>query len=73
MSECEQGFYTSKGRYVDRYEGMEIAFNAGQVSEKIALRKSDIKLNATDENGNPIDWDTLKKHKFNPLFSEDLY
>ena len=29
MSECEQGFYTSKGRYVDRYEGMEIAFNAG--------------------------------------------
>ena len=34
MSECEQGFYTSKGRYVDRYEGMEIAFNAGQERSK---------------------------------------
>lgn len=73
MSECEQGFYTSKGRYVDRYEGMEIAFNAGQVSERTALHKSDIKLNATDENGNPIDWDAMEKHKFNMLFSEDLY
>lgn len=73
MSECEQGFYTSKGRYVDRYEGMEIAFNAGQVSERIALHKSDIMLNATDENGNPIDWDAMEKHKFNMLFSEDLY
>ena len=50
----DQGFYTSKGRFVDRYEGMEIAFNAGQVSERIALHKSDIKLNATDENGNPV-------------------
>ena len=73
MSECEQGFYTSKGRYVDRYEGMEIAFNAGQVSEAVALHKSDIKLNATDENGNPIDWDAMEKHKFNMLISEDLY
>lgn len=27
----------------------------------------------TDENGNPIDWDAMEKHKFNMLFSEDLY
>jgi hypothetical protein len=73
MSECEQGFYTSKGRYVDRYEAMEIAYNAGQVSEIIAFHKSNMKLNATDVNGNPIDWDALDKHKFNMLFSEDLY
>ena len=73
MSECEQGFYTSKGRYVDRYEGMEIAFKAGQVSEEIALGKANIKLNATDTEGNPIDWDVMDTHKFNMLFSEDLY
>ena len=35
----DQGFYTSKGRYVDRYEGMEIAYNAGQVDEYRALDK----------------------------------
>ena len=73
MSECEQGFYTSKGRYVDRYEGMEIAFNAGQVSEEVALQKSDIKIDIVDEYGCPIDLGTLPKHKFNMLFSEDLY
>ena len=58
---------------MDRYEGMEIAFNAGQVSEEVALHKSDIKLDATDENGDPIDWDAIERHKFNMLFSEDLY
>jgi hypothetical protein len=55
------------------YEAMEIAYNAGQVSEIIAFHKSNMKLNATDVNGNPIDWDALDKHKFNMLFSEDLY
>ena len=75
MSECEQGFYTSKGRYVDRYEAMEIAFNAGQVSEKVALYKpSDILIQAYDTEGKPIDWEALDRNKkFNMLFSEDLY
>jgi hypothetical protein len=27
----DQGFYTSKGRFVDRYEGMKIAHECGQV------------------------------------------
>lgn len=27
----DQGFYTSKGRFVDRYEGMKIAYLSGQV------------------------------------------
>ena len=39
MSECEQGFYTSKGRYVDRYEAMKIAYEAGQVTEEVAFSK----------------------------------
>lgn len=38
LLETEQGFYTSKGRYVNRYEAMEIAYNAGQVSETVAIR-----------------------------------
>lgn len=37
LVEWEQGFYTSKGRYVDRYEAMEIAYKCGQVSAEIAL------------------------------------
>lgn len=32
-----QGFYTSKGRFVGRHEGMYIAFNAKQVPAEIAL------------------------------------
>lgn len=52
LSESDQGFYTSRGRYVDRYEGMKIAYEAGQVTADVAL----------DVN-----------HKFNKLFSEDLY
>lgn len=30
-----QGFVTSTGRFVDRKEGVEIAFAAGQVDEKV--------------------------------------
>lgn len=72
------GFYTSRGRFVDRYEGMKIAYNAGQVSENVALSKSwySILVNMTDTDGNVVDEKYLKehdKHKFNMLFSEDLY
>lgn len=33
----DQGFYTSKGRFVDREEGMKIAYAAGQVSKERAF------------------------------------
>lgn len=36
-----QGFYTSKGRFVSREEGMKIAYKVGQVSEKRAFREND--------------------------------
>ena len=64
----DQGFYTSKGRFVDRYEGMEIAYNAGQVDETRALDKSWMNNPLFKEE--PIKEDT---QKFNMLFSEDLY
>ena len=64
----DQGFYTSKGRYVDRYEGMEIAYNAGQVNEHRALDKSWLETPLFYKENKIID-----THKFNMLFSEDLY
>lgn len=35
----DQGFYTSKGRFVNRVEGMRVAFEASQVNKEKALRK----------------------------------
>lgn len=52
-----QGFYTSKGRFVDRYEAMRIAYECGQVSEDKAI------------SGKTYDGEI----KFKQLFSEDLY
>ena len=69
----DQGFYTSKGRFVDRYEGMKIAYEAGQVSEETAFSKKwhNIKLNLTDKE--LTDLDIADTEKYNKLFSEDLY
>ena len=61
------GFYTSKGRFVSREEGMEIAINCGQV-----IRKNPKWTEAdTKDTWLPVD----KKHigKYKPLISEDLY
>lgn len=33
----DQGFYTSKGRFVDRKEGMKIAYECGQVDKELAF------------------------------------
>ena len=69
----DQGFYTSKGRFVDRYEGMKIAYEAGQVSEEVAFSKKwhDIKLNIAD--GDSVDCEISDTEKYNKLFSENLY
>ena len=34
------GFITSEGRFVDRWQAMELAYNAGQVDEKRAKKKN---------------------------------
>lgn len=74
----DQGFYTSKGRFVDRYEAMEIAYDAGQVSEETALSKSWYSVPLNDGSGNTDEemveyWKKRDKHKFNGLMSEQLY
>lgn len=33
LNQREQGFYTSKGRYVDRNEGAKIALECGQITK----------------------------------------
>lgn len=52
-----QGFYTSKGRFVDRIEAAKIALEAGQIDESKAI------------SGFTYDGETV----YNQLFSEDLY
>ena len=47
----DQGFYTSKGRFVNRVEGMEIAYNAGQVDEKTALGREWLKITLKSADG----------------------
>ena len=64
----DQGFYTSRGRFVDRNEAMLIAWWAGQVDEEKALGNKMINLTK----------DTLSnvsklKDYINKLYSEDLY
>ena len=72
-----EGFYTSKGRFVDRYEGMKIAFEAGQVSKRVAFIKNipDIEINITlsEDPRDDNDDSTFKDRGYSMLFSEDLY
>lgn len=57
---------------------MEIAYKAGQVTRKVALSKDwyNCPIQMFDVKGNEILPDHVKElddHKFNQLFSEDLY
>ena len=62
------GFYTSKGRFVNREEAMKIAYEAGQVDEKRAKwTQEDI-----DDTWLPLP-ERIKAGDFKPLASEDLY
>lgn len=56
-SPFDQGFYTSKGRFVDRIEGMKIAYDCGQVPKNVAI-------SCYTYEGEPV---------FRDLYSEDLY
>jgi len=67
QEQSAMGFYTSRGRFVSREEGMEIAIKCGQViRSKPKWTKED-----TEDTWLPVD----KKHigKYKPLISEDLY
>ena len=77
-----QGFLTSKGNFVDRWQGMQIAYNAGQVTDTVALNpKWDGKNAEYFDSGDslkaePDDFIRYRdktKEKYKRLFSEDLY
>lgn len=72
-----QGFLTSKGRFVDRWQAMELAYVAGHVDHERAKKK--------DYDGkfvDPVDFQKQVPHDrhitndcngYNMLYSEDLY
>lgn len=65
----DQGFYTSKGKFVDRIEAMYIAYSAGQVSAEKAF------IGDTNPNNHIIKYPNgeLTLYNLYPLYSEDLY
>lgn len=72
-----QGFLTSKGRFVDRWQAMEIAYNAGQVDKECAMRKEYTgELFTSEEFQNQVPHERYGNHEgngWNMLFSEDIY
>lgn len=68
------GFYTSKGRWVNRYDGMRIAYEAGQVSKDKAVMPDYTEFDCAVF-GSDFDKDHWRhtRGEYAPLFSEDLY
>ena len=72
------GFITSEGRFVDRWQGMELAYLAGQVDEGRAINK-----NWTGDEEYMKDFQAQEPHyrggeernkcKYKMMYSEDLY
>ena len=67
LEDNAMGFYTSKGRFVSRDEGMKIAYESGQVDERHAKWSEE-----TAEELNEMNL-SVKAGDFKPLASEDLY
>ena len=72
------GFLTSEGRFVDRWQGMKIAYEAGQVDEKRAFRnKERIEEDAINDRelmeGEPQHRTGRMCGRYNMMYSEDLY
>lgn len=68
QEQSAMGFYTSKGRFVSRKEGMEIAIKCGQVVRKDPKWTE---KDAAEDAWLPIDKSHIGQYK--PLISEDLY
>ena len=72
------GFLTSKGNFVDRWQGMKIAYEAGQVDEKRAFRSEErIEEDAISDRelmeGEPQHRSGKMCGQYNMMYSEDLY
>ena len=71
------GFLTSEGRFVDRWQGMKIAYEAGQVPESRAIRTWDrTEEDISDKElmeSEPRHRSGKDRGKYNMMYSEDLY
>lgn len=72
------GFLTSEGRFVDRWQGMKIAYEAGQVDERRAFRdperlESDAIGDKELMEGEPQHRTGRMCGRYNMMYSEDLY
>lgn len=67
--QVDQGFYTSRGRFVDRSEAMFIAWKVEQVSAKKAFGGNFNRIENFIENSS----DEFLFTYIYPLYSEDLY
>lgn len=71
------GFLTSEGRFVDRWQAMKLAYEAGQVSENQAIRtweRTDEDI--TDEElmaGEPHHRRGPERGRWRMMYSEDIY
>ena len=69
-----QGFLTSKGNFVDRWQASEIAYNAGQITKDKAFRKTWNGKYETALGDKPKErWGESDNYKFDPIYSEDIY
>ena len=71
------GFLTSKGRFVDRWQGMEIAYNAGQVTEERAKNKDYKGILVSSEEFQKQEpherYSSKDGNGWKMMYSEDLY
>lgn len=73
-----QGFYTSKGRFVKRREAMKIAYECGQVTDvnRVFIVNNKIELNCSsyrDYYSGEKECEEIGFEEYAPLFSENLY
>lgn len=72
------GFLTSEGRFVDRWQGMKLAYEAGQVDKGRAFKPLE-RLHdeaISDEelmSGEPQDRSGKMCGQYNMMYSEDIY
>lgn len=71
------GFITSKGRFVDRWQAAKIALDCGQLPEDVAVRNYDrSESDISDEevmNSEPHHRSGHDRGRFKMIYSEDLY
>ena len=71
------GFLTSRGRFVDRWQAAKIAFECGQLEESVGImdddRAEEGSVDGEGMNGVPHYRTGMDRGRFNMIFSEDLY